>query len=62
VGAGARWVRYRCQEERVDPDQKFLKLVMQYIGHYPRGPFNHQARRKAGFSENEINVMESSIK
>ena len=61
VGAGTRWFRYRCQEEGVDPDQKFFELVMQYVGHYPRGPFNHQARRQAGFSENEMHLLEAGI-
>jgi uncharacterized ferritin-like protein (DUF455 family) len=59
VGAGTRWFRYRCQEEGVDPDQKFFELVMKYIGHYPKGPFNHQARLKAGFSENEMDLLEA---
>jgi uncharacterized ferritin-like protein (DUF455 family) len=58
VGAGTRWFRYSCQEEGVDPDQKFFQLVIQYIGHYPRGPFNYDARRKAGFSENEMELLE----
>jgi uncharacterized ferritin-like protein (DUF455 family) len=58
VGSGTRWFRYRCQEEGVDPDQKFFQLVIQYIGHYPRGPFNGDARRKAGFSENEMELLE----
>ncbi len=61
VGAGTRWFRYRCQEEAVDPEQKFFELVMQYIGHYPRGPFNHQSRRKAGFTENEMELLEAGF-
>ncbi len=61
VGAGTRWFRYRCCEEGVDPDQKFFELVMQYIGHYPKGPFNHDARSKAGFSENEMALLETGF-
>ncbi len=59
VGAGTRWFRYRCQEEGVDPDKKFFQLIMNYFSHYPRGPFNHQARRKAGFSKNEMALLEA---
>ncbi len=59
VGAGTRWFHFRCREEGVDPEHKFFQLVMKYIGHYPRGPFNHDARRKAGFSENEMTLLEA---
>ncbi len=59
VGAGTRWFRYRCQEQEIDPDQKFFQLVMQYLGKLPKGPFNQQARRAAGFSDNEMNLLEA---
>lgn len=59
VGAGTRWFRYRCQEQDLDPDQKFFQLVIKYLGKYPKGPFNTQARREAGFSDNEMEVLEA---
>lgn len=59
VGAGTRWFRYRCQEEGIDPDRRFFELVMKYLGSYPKGPFNHPARRAAGFSDNEIAILEA---
>lgn len=59
VGAGTRWFRYRCREEGVDPDAKFFELVMKYLGNYPKGPFNHEARRKAGFTDKELERLEA---
>lgn len=58
VSAGTRWFRYRCQEQGKDPDQKFFELVVKYLSKLPKGPFNHDARRKAGFSDNEMEVLE----
>ncbi len=62
VGAGTRWFRYRCEQEGVDPDGKFLELVMKYLGNYPKGPFNHEARRKAGFNSNELALLEAGFR
>ncbi len=59
VDAGTRWFRYRCKEENIDPDRKFFQLIIKYLGKYPKGPFNHQARRAAGFSNNEMEVLEA---
>jgi uncharacterized ferritin-like protein (DUF455 family) len=57
VGAGTRWFHYRCKELGVDPDSTFFRLVIQYLGRYPKGPFNTEARRSAGFSENELALL-----
>jgi uncharacterized ferritin-like protein (DUF455 family) len=59
VSAGTRWFRYRCTEEGVDPDSTFFELVQHYFGKYPKGPFNTEARGKAGFSNNELELLQS---
>ena len=58
VNAGSRWFRYRCEQRGLDPDTTFFELAKQYIKAYPKGPFNHQARREAGFSEREIQLLD----
>lgn len=57
VGAGTRWFRYCCELDKVDPDKTFFSLIMQYMHAYPKGPFNIDARKKAGFSDNEILLL-----
>jgi uncharacterized ferritin-like protein (DUF455 family) len=59
VSAGTRWFHYRCREEGLEPDATFFKLLQQYLGSYPKGPFNHEARIQCGFSENELNRLEA---
>jgi len=58
VDAGSRWFRYRCEQKGLDPDPTFFKLAKKYIKGYPKGPFNHSARRAAGFNENELALLE----
>ena len=59
VSAGSRWFRYRCEQQGLDPDDTFFKLLQRYLGHIPRGPFNHEARRQCGFSDNELARLEA---
>jgi uncharacterized ferritin-like protein (DUF455 family) len=33
--------------------------VRHYFGKYPKGPFNTEARSKAGFSANELALLKS---
>lgn len=58
VNAGARWFRYRCEQEQVDPDTMFFTLIKKYLRSSPRGPFNREARLKAGFSLAEMQELE----
>ncbi|MGE3972568.1 MAG: DUF455 family protein, partial [Porticoccaceae bacterium] len=53
VAAGTRWFNYCCQQQRLDPDTTFLALVRAHAASILRPPFNHSARRAAGFSEAE---------
>lgn len=53
VAAGTRWFNYCCQQQGLDPDTTFLALVREHAASILRPPFNHSARRAAGFSEAE---------
>ncbi len=58
VNSGTRWFRYRCQQEQEDPDKMFFTLIRKYLKSTPRGPFNRDARMKAGFSLVEMQELE----
>ncbi|MCU7834177.1 MAG: ferritin-like domain-containing protein [gamma proteobacterium symbiont of Taylorina sp.] len=58
VNAGARWFRYRCEQEKVDSDKMFFTLMKKYLKSTPKGPFNREARIKAGFSLQEMQELE----
>jgi uncharacterized ferritin-like protein (DUF455 family) len=58
VNSGTRWFRYRCEQENLDPDTTFFRLLEKYMGGSLAGPFNREARLKAGFSEQEMDYLE----
>ena len=59
VAIGNRWYRYVCQERGLDPIQTYRHLAQRYQAPRLRGPFNLQARRQAGFDEQELaNLIE----
>ncbi|MFK5986793.1 MAG: ferritin-like domain-containing protein [Pseudomonadota bacterium] len=57
VAAGTRWYHYCCKKQQCDPDSTFFELIKHYLNSYPKGPFNQTARKSAGFSENELNLL-----
>ncbi len=58
VNAGTRWYRYRCEQEQLDADKMFFTLMKKYLRSTPKGPFNTEARLKAGFSRFEMRELE----
>ena len=58
VNSGSRWFRYCCAQQQVDPESTFFKLLKKYLNSTPRGPFNQEARIKAGFSLDEMKELE----
>lgn len=54
VAAGTRWFRFCCEREGRDPDATFHALLAEFVPTGLRGPFNLDARRAAGFAENEL--------
>ncbi len=58
VSAGTRWFHYRCEQEKIDPDETFFSLINKYMTKPLSGPFNHEARLKTGFSQNELDYLE----
>jgi uncharacterized ferritin-like protein (DUF455 family) len=56
---GTRWFRHLCQERNMEPDSTFENLLVRYFNGKMRGPFNVPARRRAGFTEPELQNLEA---
>jgi uncharacterized ferritin-like protein (DUF455 family) len=54
VAAGSRWFAWCCAREGVDAAKTFETLVAQHLRGALRGPFNIDARLRAGFSAAEL--------
>lgn len=57
VALGNRWYRYLCAERDLDPMATYAALAEAHRAPRPRGPFNVEARRAAGFTEAEIEAL-----
>jgi uncharacterized ferritin-like protein (DUF455 family) len=54
VEIGNRWYRYLCEQRGLEPRTTYDELAARYQAPTPRGPFNIEARRLAGFTEAEL--------
>jgi uncharacterized ferritin-like protein (DUF455 family) len=59
VGIGNRWFAQLCKERKLEPIACYAELAQQYRAPKMRGPFNLDARRAAGFSEDELQELQS---
>lgn len=60
VERGSYWFKYVCTQEGLEPENQFQALIGQYYrGGKPKGPFNRELRKIAGFSDDEINWLEA---
>jgi len=57
VAAGNRWYRYVCQQRNLDPIATYRELITQYDAPKLKSPYNLEARRLAGFDEDELNYL-----
>jgi uncharacterized ferritin-like protein (DUF455 family) len=56
---GTRWYRFLCEQRALDPIETFRRLLEQYAAPRLRAPFATAARRAAGFSEVELEMIEA---
>jgi uncharacterized ferritin-like protein (DUF455 family) len=54
VQLGNRWYARLCAQRGLDPIATYEALAARHGAPRPRGPFNLEARRAAGFSEDEL--------
>jgi uncharacterized ferritin-like protein (DUF455 family) len=59
VKVGNDWFRALCAQRGLDPLLEYAALAKRYHAPQPRGPFNIEARRAAGFSEQELAALAS---
>jgi len=57
VAIGNYWYRWLCAQRGLDPVTLYTELVQQYDAPKHRPPFNHEARRRAGFTEVELGYL-----
>ena len=58
VEIGNRWYIWACHAQGLEPVKTFKELLDQYFPGQLRGPFNYDARLKAGFSRAELEQLE----
>ncbi len=51
---GNRWFNWLCEQRQLDPVATFAQLCQRHKAPPLRGPFNLEARRAAGFSDEEM--------
>ena len=54
VAIGNRWFNYLCEQRGLESEATYADLVAEHNAIPHRGPFNLEARRAAGFSEQEL--------
>lgn len=54
VEIGNRWYRWLCEREHLDMRPTYRSLALKYKAPALRGPFNLEARRLAGFTDQEL--------
>lgn len=57
VAIGNHWFNWICSKRELKPIATFKSLCQQYNAPKLRPPFNLEARRKAGFSEEELSLL-----
>lgn len=62
VAAGSRWYRWFCQRDGHDPRSTFRLLLQQYAGGVLHGPFNRDARLRAGFDADELASLDATAR
>lgn len=58
VAVGNRWYKHLCAQGGSDPIATYAVLAEKYKAPKLRGPFNLEARRKAGFDEDELAALQ----
>lgn len=59
VEIGSRWFHYLCQQRQLESFATFKQLLKQYLKGQLKGPYQHQLRKRAGFSDEELAYLES---
>jgi uncharacterized ferritin-like protein (DUF455 family) len=58
VYIGNRWFNFLCAKENLSPINAYKELARQYRAPTLKGPFNLEARKQAGFTAEELSLLE----
>jgi uncharacterized ferritin-like protein (DUF455 family) len=59
VASGSRWFNYLCRERGLEPLETFRRLLDEFLPGRVRSPLNVEARTRAGFSDAELELLET---
>jgi len=60
VERGSYWFKFVCRQQGIEPEARYRALIKQYyLGNKPKGPFNREMRIIAGFSNAELDWLET---
>ena len=54
---GNRWFNFLCRKDNLSPITAYRELAAQYRAPILKGPFNIEARKQAGFTSEELNLL-----
>ena len=57
VAIGNHWYRWLCEQRNLDPVAYYSELAKRYEAPKLRPPFNKEARKRAGFTEAELDYL-----
>jgi uncharacterized ferritin-like protein (DUF455 family) len=57
VAIGNRWYRWLCEQQGLDPVSHYPVLAQRHGAPRLKGPFNLEARGRAGFTEQELSEL-----
>ena len=60
VATGNRWYAWACAQRSLDPVSTYAALTVKYQAPKLKQPFNLEARRAAGFTDAELQALQSS--
>ena len=60
VAIGNHWYRWLCARDGLDPVAHYAALVRRYEAPRLKPPFNDHARRAAGFTEDELALLQNA--
>lgn len=58
VALGSRWFSAVCRERGIDPGKHYRELIATHFKGRQRGPLNRVLRKKAGFTDAELDWLE----
>ncbi len=60
VKMGSRWFHYLCKQRSLDSETVFRELLEKHMKNYVKGSIDREARRQAGFSEQELDYLDGA--